>query len=151
MIPGLEGKGEGRPVVSLQMRRVMLVDDAAPVRRNLLEILHRVGGVGGAQVAVAESLDRAMELFAQQHPSLVFTELVGAHAGEGLEMIAEMLRLDPKVRIVLVTAEDPSSTVVRQAVRMGVFAVVPKPLRHERFRQVFSEIEAEEGGIQRFR
>ncbi|HEX2022620.1 MAG TPA: response regulator [Candidatus Thermoplasmatota archaeon] len=150
MIPGLE-RGDRPGVVSLTMRRVLVVDDALPVRRTLMEILHRVGGVSGAQVQIAQRPDEALELFAKHHPSLVFAELVGAHPGEGLEMVGEMLRLDPKVRVVLVTAEDPSSALVRQAVRMGVFAVVPKPLRHERFRQVFSEIEAEEGGIERFR
>jgi DNA-binding NtrC family response regulator len=150
MIPGLARDGAITAAVSLKLRRVLIVDEALPVRRKLLEILHRAG-LAGAQVQTVETPESAMEAFVREHPPLVFTELVGKDSDQGLAMVLEMLQVDPHAKIVLVTAENPESTVVRQAVRAGVFAVIRKPLRHDKIRQVLSEIESEEGGIERFR
>lgn len=148
MIPGLnEAKAE--TTLALRLRHVLVVDDALPIRRKLLDILHRTG-MGATEVAMAQSADEAMELFAKLHPTLVFCELVG-DSTRGLEMVLEMLSLDPQVKVVLVTAEDPSSPAVRQAIRAGAFGVVRKPLRHETIRAVLAEIESEEGGIERYR
>ena len=150
MIPGLS-RDEGQVgAVSLKLRRVLIVDEALPVRRKLLEILHRAG-LSGTQVQTVENSEQALELFAREHPALVFAEFVGRDADTGLSMMLEMLQLDPHVKIVVVTAEDPEGPLVRHAVRAGVFSVVRKPLRHDKIRQVLSEIESEEGGIERFR
>lgn len=149
MIPGFDVAPVRAETVTLRLRSVLVVDEAVPVRRKLLDILHRAG-VSAHEVSMATSAEEAMEAFAQRHPTLVFCELVG-DPSHGLQMVLEMLALDPQAKVVLVTAEDPNGIVVRQAIRAGVFGVVQKPLRHEAIRQVLSEIESEEGGIQRFR
>lgn len=147
MIPGaLDRKLE---TVTLGLRHVLVVDEALPVRRKMLDILHR-SGVPAELVRQAETAEAALEAFAKDHPDLVFAELVGA-GEEGLGMLREMLAIDPKARLILVTAEAPGSPLVRQAIRMGVFAIVEKPLRHDKIRTILSEIEDEETGIQRFR
>lgn len=150
MIPRLGAEQVVPQTVSLRLRTVLVVDEALPIRRKLLDILHRTG-VGAAEVEMAADPEQALEMFARTHPSLVFSELAGRTPDEGLGMVLEMLRLDPQAKIILLTAEDPDSQVVRQAVRAGVFAVVRKPLRHDAIRHVLAEIEAEEGGIERFR
>lgn len=151
MIPGIGTKQSlsPSPELSIRVRHALIVDEALPIRRKLLEILHRAG-LSSTEVGMAESAEQAMEVFALEHPTLVFCELVGAPE-RGLEMILEMLQLDPQAKIVLVTAEDVNGATVRQAIRAGAFGVVKKPLRHEAIRQILSEIEAEEGGIERYR
>lgn len=149
VIPGFERGAAPTEMVTLRLRRVLIVDEALPIRRKLLDILHRAG-VAAAEITQCDNAEDAMEQFARVHPTLVFCELVGDAQG-GLEMILEMLQLDPQAKIVLVTAEDPNAAIVRQAIRAGVFGVVRKPLRHESIRQVLTEIESEEGGIERFR
>lgn len=148
MIPGATEPQTLR--VSVDLRRVLVCDEALPIRRKLQEILHRAG-IAGTEMRIADNAEKAMEIFALDHPDVVFTELVGEDAQAGLAMVLEMLSLDPQVRIVLVTAEAEDSAVVRAAVRAGVFAVVPKPLRHEKVRHVLADIDSEEGGIERFR
>lgn len=150
MIPGLNRGPSVEVVVSLRLRSVLLVDPAVPIQRKLIEILHRAG-VPAAQLTPVGEPDAAVEAFARQHPGLVFAEFAGKRPEEGLDMILEMLQIDPQAKIILVTAEPLDSPLVRTAVRAGVFAVIEKPLRHEKIRQVLSEIEAEEGGIERFR
>lgn len=149
MIPGLT-RDTTPATVSVSLRRVLVVDEALPIRRKLLEILHRAG-LSGQQVVTVETPDQAMEAFVRDHPPLVFTELVGPDLDAGLAMVLEMLQVDPQAKIVLLTAEDPEGPIVRQAVRAGVFAVVRKPLRHDKIRGILTEIENEEGGIERFR
>lgn len=148
MIPG---SARAEPLeVNVELRRVLVVDDALPIRRKLEEILGR-SGLSGGQVRCATTPEEAIEAFALDHPDLVFAELIGSDPVEGLEMVLEMLTVDPKAKIVLVTAEPTDSPLVRQAVRKGVFAVLPKPVRNDRIRQVLAEIENEDGGIERFR
>lgn len=156
MIPSIERKipvtaldGQLPQRANVRLGKVLVVDDALPIVRKLTEILHR-SGVRAADLKVASEPDAAVEIFAREHPPLVFCELIG-QATEGLDMIAEMLQIDPQARIVLLTAEDPDGPLVRRAVRLGVFAVVPKPLRHEKIRAVMAEMEAEDGGVDRLR
>lgn len=153
MIPSLDPKPT-IPVeplrVSAKVTKVLLVDDALAVRRKLSEILHR-SGIHASDLLTATEPEAAMELFVREHPAIVFAELVGDSPDVGLDMVSEMLQLDPQVRIVLVTGEDPQGAIVRRAVRLGVFAVVPKPLRHEKVRAVLQEIDSEDGGVERFR
>lgn len=130
--------------------RILVVDEAPPVRKKLLEILE-LSHAGKYHVASAADAEAALEAFALSRPNIVLTELVGATPEEGLAMIGEMLAIDHDVRIILVTAEDPEGPLVRQAVRRGVFGVVQKPLRHEKIRQLLQEIHAEESGLARFR
>ncbi|MEA3202318.1 MAG: hypothetical protein QOE90_3746 [Thermoplasmata archaeon] len=151
MIPGI-GRGDSplETTVSLRLRTILLADDAAPVRRKLLDILHRQA-VPASQVQATGDPDEALELFARHHPGVVFAEFVGKRPEDGLDMVLEMLALDPQAKIVLVTSEPRDSLLVRAAIRAGVFAYIEKPLRHEKIRAVISEIESEEGGIERFR
>lgn len=150
MIPTVRSK-ESRPdAVVLKVRRVLIVDEAMPVRRLMQEAFHRLG-LAASDVMATTDADEAMEIFAKSNPAMVFTEFVGADPERGLEMVLEMLELDPHVKVVLVTAEPNGSPLVRAAVRAGVFAVVEKPLRHDKIRGVLAEIENETGGIERYR
>ena len=149
MIPGIERVSSAPGTVTVAVRKVLVVDEALPVRRKLLDILHRAG-VPASEVKMAEHAEEALAIFALEHPTLVFCELVG-EASRGLEMVLEMLTVDPQSKIVLVTAEDPASPLVRQAIRAGVFGVILKPLRHEAIRSILAELGSEEGGIERFR
>jgi DNA-binding NtrC family response regulator len=152
MIPSLRARDPGAPAaetLTVKLRKVLIVDEALPVRRALLDAFHKLG-IPAADIVVVRTPEEAMEQFVRLNPTLVCAEFVG-EGDEGLRMIEEMLSLDPRVRIVLATAEPLESPAVRRAIRMGAFAHVEKPLRHEKIRQVVSEIENETGGIERFR
>jgi len=146
MIPGLQGKtpAEEEPTVAVTSR-VLVIDDALPIRRALAEALGKLG-VRTDDLLEATDEAEALELFATAHPHVVFTEFVGVRTEDGLEVIHEMLERDPSARIVLVTAEPRDSPEVRAAIRAGVFAYIEKPIRHEKIRAVLQELEAEEGG-----
>jgi len=151
MIPGVNRETLQVEVKeSLVIDSALIVDEAVPIQRKLLDILHRAG-FAASRVQMTADAESAMELFVREHPGVVFAEFVGDDPEEGLAMVLEMLKLDPQARVVLVTAEPRDSAVVRRAVRMGAFAVVEKPVRHETIRALLTDINNEAGGIERFR
>lgn len=136
--------------MTIKLRKILVVDEALPVRRALLDTFHKLG-IPAADVVGLTDADEALERFARLNPALVFSEFVGDTPEVGLAMIREMLALDPYVKVILVTAEPRDSPHVRAAIRAGVFALLEKPLRHEKIRHCLMEIENEAGGIERFR
>lgn len=153
MIPGI-GKDAGASASpareSASHAHVLIVDESLPVRNKMVEILTKLGTPGG-HILQATTAEEAMEAFRSVRPGVIFAELIGMHPEDGLEVIHEILELDPQARIVLVTAESRETPEVRAAIRAGVFAYIEKPLRHEKIRAVIQELEAEEGGIERYR
>ncbi len=154
MIPSL-GKNRDAPTPEERPRppstgRIRVADVAEPVRRTLLDILRKLG-TPESDVIVATSPEETLALFKKHNPSLVFLELLGVQPEDGLEVIHEILDTGPEVRVVLVTAEPDDAPEVRAAIRAGVFAVIHKPLRHEKIRQVISDLETELGGVERLR
>lgn len=150
MIPALghaasEHEGKGR-----QQGVVLVLDESLPVRLKMVEILHKLG-TPDPNIVQATTAEEALAAFRQHRPMLVFAELIGVHPEDGLDILHEMLEVEPTARIVLVTSEPRESAEVRAAIRAGVFAYVEKPLRHEKIRAIIADLEAEEGGIERFR
>ena len=152
MIPGI-GKGDvevAEQRASAGHAQVLIVDESLPVRAKMMEILTKLG-TPADQILQATTPEEALDAFRAHRPGVIFVELVGVHPEDGLEVIHEMLEIDPRARIVLVTAESRETAEVRAAIRAGVFAYVEKPLRHEKIRSIIAELEAEEGGIERYR
>lgn len=155
MIPTLGGTGTGQSPPSRGPApraacQVLVLDESIPVQRALLDSLAKLG-IPRDEVVVATTPEEALAAFRAQPPRIVFAELIGTRPEDGLEIVLEMLDRSPDSKVVLVTAEARDSAEVRAAVRAGVFAVVEKPLRSEKIRQVLQDLETEEGGIERYR
>ena len=153
MIPAL-GRDASKPHPENEALRpagvILVVDESLPVRMKMAEILGKLG-TQGDQFLQASTADEALQAFRAHRPSIVFAELIGVHPEDGLDILHAMLEHDPAAKIVLVTAEPRDSPEVRAAIRAGAFAFVEKPLRHEKIRAVLADLEAEEGGIERYR
>ncbi|HWH07721.1 MAG TPA: response regulator [Candidatus Thermoplasmatota archaeon] len=132
---GLQGEGP-----------VLVLDESDAVRAKLGDVLAERGlpSVAGASPREAEILLGAQE------PRLVFLEFLGETAA-GFDLLDRALARHPRAPFVLVTAEPPESPLVRRAVRMGVFAVLHKPLRRDDVRRVLDEAEAERADLVRLR
>lgn len=154
MIPGLgrdaAPQDEHVPAPHLDTGAVLVVDESLPIRNKLVEILQKTGAVSG-EILQASNEEEALALFRRHRPKLVFAELIGVRPEDGLEIVHAMLDHDPSTRVVLVSAEPRESAEIRAAIRAGAFAYVEKPLRHEKIRAVLADLEAEEGGIERYR
>ncbi len=111
--------GQGSPV------RVLLVDDDAPLRRNLVRALEREG----FSVATAASLKEAYDVAAEVVPDCAVLDL-NLEDGHGLELLDTLKELRPGCRIVVLTGYDSiASSVV--ALKSGVAHYLAKPIAPE--------------------
>ena len=118
------------------MPSILLVDDDEQMRNLLSEILRRAGH----EVEVARDGQEATELYHQRLPDLVVTDLVMPRK-EGLEMIMELCRSCPQIRIIAMSGGgkmDPTP-LLRAASIFGAQRILHKPFSPEEFMQAVSE------------
>jgi CheY-like chemotaxis protein len=113
-------------------RRVLFVDDEAPLAQMGQRMLERLGYVVTAATSAADALDA----FASnpQAFDLVVTDLT-MPGRSGTDLTAEMLALRPDVRVVLVTGYTATLTADRVR-RLGIREIALKPLTLQRLATV---------------
>lgn len=118
----------------------MIVDEALSVRLRLMQMLEQMG-FHRSRLTEASSVADVLGALDRGKPRLIFTEFLGIHPIDGLDLIHEILERAPLTNVVLVTSEPKDSPDVREAVRKGVFAVIEKPLRPEDLRRVMDAVD----------
>ena len=123
------------------MKRILIVDDNATVRRGLRGVLqhHEDWDVCGEASDGRQAIERAQEL----HPDILLLDL--AMPGmNGFDTARELAKLQPELQILLCTVQ-LSTFVVREAEKVGIQGAVSKSkvsqitdgiaalLRHETF------------------
>jgi two-component system response regulator RegA len=111
-IPELAGGG----------RRLLLVDDDAPLRRSMTRALER----RGFQVLAAENLAEANEHAQQSRPEFAVLDMRLAESS-GLDLVRTLRLLRPDVRIVIVTGYGNIATAV-VAIKAGAVDYLAKPV-----------------------
>ena len=101
--------------------KVLIVDDSALTRRSLRQILEAVGCV----VVEAENGLDALERYFLDKPDVVLLDLV-MRGMYGLEVLHKIRELDPRARIVVVTADIQTSS-HDMAGEAGATAFINKP------------------------
>ncbi len=107
--------------------RIVLVDDAVFMRRQLREILEN----GGYDV-VAEGEDgsEALELYETHRPDLMTLDLVMPRMS-GVEALRELRRRHPEARVVVCSSVSDQSSIF-EAIGLGARDYVRKPISPER-------------------
>lgn len=105
--------------------KLMLVDDDAPLRRNLVRALERLG----YEIATASGLRDAYDVAAEFAPDFAVVDLNLAD-GHGMELVETLQQLRPGISIVVLTGYDSiASSVV--ATKAGAVGYLAKPVRPE--------------------
>ena len=114
--------------------RVLIVDNAAYARARLRKILE---DHGYEVVAEAANSSEAVAGYKKHHPNLVTLDLVltGEH---GFQVLEKLQKIDPKVRVVIVSAMVDQNTIERASL-MGVAGYVTKPEDWPEFDRVLSK------------
>ncbi len=106
-------------------RRLLLVDDDAPLRRNLVRSLERLGFV----VATAASVREAYEVAGEFLPEFAVVDL-NLEDGHGMELVESLQELRPGLKVVVMTGYDSiASSIV--ATKAGAIGYLPKPVKPE--------------------
>lgn len=113
--------------------KVLLVDDSALARRSMRHIL----ASAGYEVVEAEDGMTALERYFIEKPDLVVLDLV-MRGMYGLDVLAKLRELDPRARIVVVSADiqQSSQQMVHDA---GASAFLSKPVEPARVLDVIRE------------
>ena len=118
----------------MTVAKVMIIDDSNYTRLMIKKILKKKG-----HTIVAEVEDglEAIEQYKQNKHDVVTMDIVMPKT-DGLMIVQEIMEIDPKARIVIVTILD-HEPLVRQALKMGVKDFVIKPFKADQLVKVVEE------------
>ncbi|NPV87570.1 MAG: response regulator [Anaerolineae bacterium] len=108
------------------MAKILIVDDAEFLRMRISKML--IGD--GYEVIEAENGALAVEAYKTQKPDVVLMDITMPEM-DGLTALKEIRAIDPKARVVMLTALGQES-VVLEAIKSGARDFVVKPFERER-------------------
>ncbi|HAH20539.1 MAG: two-component system response regulator [Omnitrophica WOR_2 bacterium GWF2_43_52] len=120
------------------MAKIMIVDDALFMRQMLAKILI---AEGHEICAEATNAKEAVEKFKTVRPDLVTMDIVMPLMEEldGIGAVNEIMKLDPKAKILIVSAMSQQPIVV-EAIRLGARDFLSKPVNPQRLKEVVKSI-----------
>jgi two-component system response regulator AtoC len=110
--------------------KVLIVDDEEEALENCRRILSRVP----YECVAASDPNQALDLMERERPGLVLTDLRMPKL-DGIEVLTAAKRMDPAVKVVLLTAHATIETAVR-SMRYGAFDYMTKPFTSSELVQV---------------
>lgn len=109
-------------VASAESRQALLiVDDDEALRERLARAFRE----RGFEVQTAKDVEQALSLARREPPELALVDLK-MPGRSGLELLAELLRLDPETKVVVLTGYSSVTTAI-EAIRLGAVHYLPKP------------------------
>lgn len=120
------------------MAKIMIVDDALFMRKMLSDILKKEGYEICAE---AENGKDAIDKYQQLKPDVVTMDIVMPKVNEidGICAVKEIVKLDPKAKIIMVSAMGQHSLVV-EAIQAGAKDFVTKPFQPSRVVEAITRI-----------
>ena len=109
--------------------RLMIVDDSNMIRTRISRVVQS-GGIKGIVLAgLARNGREAIRLARATRPDVVTMDLTMPEM-DGIECITELLKIDPNMNILVVSALSDKSTAI-QALKLGARGFVAKPFTDE--------------------
>lgn len=104
---------------------ILIVDDSAPCRKKLTEILEAEGYL----VSQAASAEEAIPMFKAEEFNLVITEII-LPGMSGLNLLKLFKEIHPETDVVVVSSNTSSFTTIK-ALRLGAYDYIVKPIDDE--------------------
>ena len=122
------------------MKRLMIADDSNIVRSKIARAL---GQHGLSIIGLASNGREALELFRTARPEVVTMDLTMPEM-DGIECIRQIRAIDPKVRILVVSALSDKATAI-QALKEGAQGFLDKPFTEAELSDAIGELLEETG------
>jgi len=116
--------------------KILIVDDAQFTRNILKNIISKTNY--GEVVGEAKNGNEAIALYKKLKPDMVTMDLVMPEKG-GIETIEDLLKVDPKAIIVVVSALGQEALVL-EAAKKGAKDFIQKPFKTEQIVEVMERI-----------
>ena len=114
--------------------KVLIVDDSGLARRMTRQLLEELG----YEIEEASDGSEALERYVLNRHDVVLLDMV-MHGMYGLEVLTKLKELNPKLPVIIVTADIQKST-REQVQAAGASAVVNKPLNKEELAAVVNTV-----------
>jgi two-component system chemotaxis response regulator CheY len=116
--------------------KVLVVDDSLIIRKTILGYLK---GFENVEV-VGASIDgyNALEIFRKTNPDIVTLDLT-LPGIDGIDVLKEMMKINPNVKVVVITALKDKSTGLK-AIQLGARGYIVKPFNLQKFTDVFNSL-----------
>lgn len=122
--------------MSNEKKKVLIVDDAQFTRNMLKNIIGKIEQI--EVIGEASNGVEAISLYKKLNPDLVTMDLVMPEKG-GIEATEEILKLNPKALIVVVSALGQEALVL-EAAKKGAKDFIQKPFKTEQILEVMDRI-----------
>ncbi len=109
--------------------RLMIVDDSNMIRTRIARVVQNGGLKGVVLTGLAKNGKEAVRLAMVTRPEVVTMDLTMPEM-DGIECIQALLKFDPSINILVVSALSDKSTAI-QALRLGARGFVAKPFSDE--------------------
>jgi two-component system nitrogen regulation response regulator NtrX len=107
-------------------RRVLVIDDEKGIREALRQVLE----YEAIEVQMAPSGSEGLKVYPEFRPHLVFLD-VKMQGMDGLAVLKELRRLDPRAQVVMISGHGTIQTAV-EATQLGAYDFLEKPLDTDR-------------------
>jgi two-component system chemotaxis response regulator CheY len=115
--------------------KVLIVDDNDGTRSMIKVILRQTGHTVVGEAADGEA---GLKAFSELRPDVVLLDVI-MPGRSGLEVLADIRKLDPAAKVVMVTAVDQDS-VNSDLLSLGATAIIYKPFSYGDFEKTFKKI-----------
>jgi len=119
-----------------EKKKVLIVDDAAFTRNMLKNIINKIEQI--EVIGEASNGVEAISLYKKLNPDLITMDLVMPEKG-GIEATEEILKINPKALIVVVSALGQEALVL-EAAKKGAKDFIQKPFKTEQIVEVMDRI-----------
>lgn len=112
--------------------KILIVDDEENIRFAFQMMLE----VHGYEVITASNFNTALLALSENKPDLIITDIIlGGHTG--IELLSEIKKMKLNCPVIMITG-DPNIETSSDAVRLGAFDYIPKPIRQETLLRITS-------------
>jgi two-component system chemotaxis response regulator CheY len=109
--------------------RLLIVDDSNMIRTRISRVVQSGGLTGVVLAGLARNGAEALHIARAVRPDVVTMDLTMPEM-DGIECIAALLKLDPRISILVVSALSDKSTAIK-ALKLGARGFVAKPFTDE--------------------
>jgi two-component system chemotaxis response regulator CheY len=118
--------------------RLLIVDDSNMIRSRISRVVQNGGLPGISLVGLARNGAEAVRIARSAQPELVTMDLTMPEM-DGVECITELLRILPKINILVVSALSDKSTAIA-ALRQGARGFVAKPFSDDELKMALMDV-----------
>jgi len=120
------------------MATALVVDDAKIMRANVKKMLMKLG----YDVVEAGDGAEAIKMYEKHSPTFVTMDITMpeiAGIKDGIDAVEEIMKINPKAKIIMVTSHGEQDKVIR-AIKAGALNYILKPIKFEKLEEVIMKV-----------